>query len=111
METAPGPLARDGARLLGQYTLTAQDVLEARKFPDPAARSAWPVEFWDPETGPRYRYLPDGEFYEIPRRCLASERIANLFAAGGCISAETLALASVRVMGTCIALGEAAGRC
>ena len=33
----------------------------------------------------------------------------NLFAGGRCISATSQALASTRVMGTCMALGEAAG--
>jgi hypothetical protein len=36
--------------------------------------------------------------------------ISNCWCAGRCISATREALASTRVMGTCIALGEEAGR-
>ncbi|MFC1889400.1 FAD-dependent oxidoreductase [Thermodesulfobacteriota bacterium] len=99
---------RDGLRLEGEYVLTEEDVLQARQFPDGAVKGAWPIEFWHRERGPKYRYLKPGSFYEIPRRCLSSRRMENLFAAGRCISATPLALASTRVMGTCMALGEAA---
>ena len=100
----------EGLRLAGQWELDEASILAARKFPDGVARSAWPVEFWDPSAAaPGYAYPPDGDYAEIPRRCLRSRSIANLFAAGRCISASSRALAATRVMGTCMALGEAAG--
>lgn len=101
---------REGRRILGEYTLTEDDVLSARKFEDGVVRSAWPIELWDQERGPRFRYVPDGEFYEIPRRCLKVAAIGNAWAAGRCISATHLAHASTRAMGTCLSLGEQAGR-
>ena len=102
---------RDGRRLSGKYVLTADDVVGARKFDDPAARGAWPIEFWDQHKGPRYEYVPDDDWYEIPLRSLQSQSISNLLCAGRCISASTRALASTRVMGICMVLGEAAGVC
>ena len=108
--TSPDVLEREGARLRGDSTLSEADVLAARKFPDAIARAAWPVEFWDQRRGPRYRYLPPGEYYEIPRSCLRTREIANLWCAGRCLSATPHALASARAAGTCLALGEAAGR-
>ncbi len=99
---------REGLRMLGRYTLTKNDVLTAKKFADGVVKSAWPVEFWNQKTGPRYDYLKDGECYEIPARCLQSKDISNLFCAGKCISADAQALASARVTGTCLALGEQA---
>ena len=110
IESSPEVLEREGPRLKGLYTLTAEDVLEGRKFPDAVVRSAWPVEIWDPERGPTYRYLKAGEFCDIPLRCLKSAAAANLLCAGRCISATREALGATRVMGTCMALGEAAGR-
>jgi len=100
---------REGIRLLGEYVLTKKDVLKARKFPDPAARGNWPIEFWHPRYGPKLEYLNPGEYYDIPERCLKSKNIVNLIATGRCISATPEALASTRVMGTCISLGQAAG--
>jgi len=105
-ETAPRVAEREGLRMKGLYTLTEDDVLSARKYEDAAVRNAWPIEFWDSREGPRYQYLEDGEYYEIPFRCLRSKDVKNLFAAGKVISVSSKALASTRVTGTCLALGE-----
>ena len=48
--------------------------------------------------------------YDIPYRCLLPERVAGLLVAGRCSSMNHEAMASTRVMSTCMALGEAAGR-
>lgn len=100
-----------GGGLAGEWELDEATVLQARKFPNGVARNAWPIEFWDARgAGPFYAYPPDGDYYEIPRRCLRSGAVTNLFATGCCISASERALASTRTMGTSIALGEAAGK-
>ncbi len=101
--------ARDGTSLAGQYCLTARDVLGAVKFADGVVKSAWPIEFWDQRRGPVYRYLRPGDHYEIPLRCLLSRKYRNLISAGKCISVTGEALASTRVAGTCLSLGEQAG--
>jgi|GEM_PF-3526090 len=101
---------REGLRLQGEHVLTGQEVLSARKFPNPIAKGYWPIEFWHPKLGQKIKYLKVDKFYEIPLGCLKSKNITNLFATGKCISATPQALASSRVMGTCIYLGEAAGR-
>ena len=44
-------LEREGRRIKGAYTLTKEDVLAARKFPDGVVRNAWPIELWDREKG------------------------------------------------------------
>lgn len=49
--------------------------------------------------------------YGIPLGCLVSKDINNLMISGRCISMDSQALASVRVMPTCMAIGEAAGVC
>ncbi len=101
---------REGRRVLGEYTLTEDDVLSAAKFPDGVVRNAWPIELWDRERGAVYRYVPTGDYYEIPFRSLTVKGFANLFVAGRCISVSHEAHGSTRVMGTCLALGEQAGR-
>jgi hypothetical protein len=107
--TAQTVLDREGRRVVGEYILTEDDVLGARKFPDAVVKGAWPMEIWDRSRGTVYRYVPRGEYYEIPLRCLRVPAVANLLTAGRCISATPAALASTRVMGTCMALGEQAG--
>jgi hypothetical protein len=101
---------REGGRVRGEYTLTADDVRAGRRFPDAAARCAWPVEAWDARTGVTLEYLPSGVWYEIPLQALKVAGVSNLWTAGKCLSAEPLAQASARVAGCCWAMGEAAGR-
>ena len=103
-------LEREGRRIKGAYTLTKEDVLAARKFPDGVVRNAWPIELWDREKGTIYKYVPRGDYYEIPFRCLMVDGITNLLTAGRCISVTHEALGSTRVMGACMALGEQAGK-
>lgn len=105
-----GVLDREGRRIRGEYTLTEEDVLKARKFTDGVVKNSWPVELWDRSKGTLYRYLPDGDYYEIPFRCLEVKGFHNLLSAGRCISVTHEALGSTRVMGTCMALGDVAGR-
>jgi len=104
---AAEPGIRESFRWLGQYTLTAEDLLEGREFTDHAAFATWPMELRETTSGPRFRFLkkPAG----IPLRCLTSAEIGGVFFAGRCLSATHDALASVRVMGTCFATGQAAG--
>ncbi len=107
---APEIHQREGLRLKGKYTLTEKDILALKKFSKPAARGYWPLEFWHPKYGQQIKYLPENKFYEIPVDCLKSKNLENLFAAGRNISVTPQALASTRVTGTCIYLGEAAGK-
>jgi 2-polyprenyl-6-methoxyphenol hydroxylase-like FAD-dependent oxidoreductase len=108
-EMSPRVVDREGPRVCGEYTLSADDVLQARKFPDGVVRNAWPIELWDQERGPSYRYLEPGEHHEIPLRCLKPLGISNCWCAGRCISATREAIGSTRVIGTCVSLGEEAG--
>ena len=101
---------RAGRMIPGHYTLTGDDVLAGRKFPDAVARCAWPIEQWNSEGVVRCRYLPSGAWYEIPARALRSADITNLFMAGKTLSADADAIASARVMGCGLATGAAAGQ-
>jgi hypothetical protein len=101
---------RDGPRVRGRYRLTGEDVVTARRFDDAVARGAWPSERWSQDRGPRYRYVPAGACYDIPLRSLLSPRSDRVLFAGRSLSADDEAAASVRVMGICMATGEAAGR-
>jgi hypothetical protein len=108
--TAPQIGVRESRRSIGRYQLTREDVLTARKFEDGVARAGWPIELWeDGCLGASYEYLDDGEMYDIPLRCLQARDVDNLFVAGRCMSATHEALGSARVIGTCLAMGEAAG--
>ena len=68
------------------------------------------MEFRENTRGPRLRYPENNRPAGIPLRCLKPAGIDRLFVAGRCISTDHEAQASIRVMGTCFATGEAAGR-
>ncbi|MEB4592750.1 FAD-dependent oxidoreductase [Candidatus Thiothrix sp. Deng01] len=101
---------RDGGRIQGEYCLTEADVVTGRQFADAACQAAWPIEHWHPDKGVTLEYLPAGQSYAIPLRCLQVAGFRNLWAAGKCLSAEPRAQASARVVGTCWAMGEAVGK-
>lgn len=108
-ETSTGVFEREGRRICGEYTLTKEDVLGARKFPDGIVKNSWPIEIWEKNKGPIYQYLKPNDYYEIPFSCLKVKDMHNLLCAGRCISVSHEALGSTRVMGACMALGEQAG--
>jgi len=100
---------RESRRILGRYRLTAEDLLTGAAFPDAIAAAAWPMEMRETHTGPRLRYPAAGRAATIPLRTLRARDHDRLFVAGRCLSCTHEAQASIRVMGTCLATGEAAG--
>ncbi len=100
---------RESRRIFGRYRLTRADVLQAAKFDDAIAICGAPIEEHHGGEDTRWEYLPDGETYQIPIRCLLPEHVGGLLVAGRCLSAEHDAHASVRSMGQCMAMGQAAG--
>jgi len=101
---------RESRRIVGRYTLCAQDVLEGKQFDDAVARSAYPIDIHNPSgTGTTTQRLPPGASYEIPYRCLVPVNREQLLVAGRCISTTHEALASTRLTPTVMTLGQAAG--
>ena len=101
---------RETRRIIGDYQLTVDDVLSARKFDDAIARGAYPVDIHNPTgTGTVLKRLPPGEAYDIPLRCLMPQNAEGLIVAGRCISGTHEAHSSYRVMPIVMATGQAAG--
>lgn len=100
---------RETRRIRGRYWLTRDDVLSARKFPDAIAQCGAPIEEHHAGGDTKWEYLPDGETYDIPYRSLLPVGVENLIVAGRCLSASHDAHASVRSIGQCLAMGQAAG--
>lgn len=101
---------RETRRIVGEYVLTADDLLNAVKFDDAIARSGYPIDIHNPKgEGTVTKHLPPGETYEIPYRCLIPMTIENLLVAGRCISTTHEAVASTRLTPTVMTIGQAAG--
>lgn len=99
---------RETRRIRGDYWLTKEDVLAARKFPDAVAKCGAPIEEHHAGGDTKWEYLPDGETYDIPFRSLLPQ-VEGVIVAGRCLSASHDAHASVRSIGQCLAMGQAAG--
>ncbi|MEM3404365.1 MAG: FAD-dependent oxidoreductase [Nitrososphaeria archaeon] len=107
-----GPIigVRETRRIIGEYVLTGEDVLQARQFEDQIAKSGYFLDIHNPNgAGVQRAYIKGGASYGIPYRCLIPKKIDNLVVAGRCISTTFEAHASTRVMGPCMAIGQAAG--
>ncbi|WP_427180842.1 FAD-dependent oxidoreductase [Paenibacillus sp. TC-CSREp1] len=107
---APQIGIRESRRVIGHYALTQEDVVAGRKFDDVIARSGYPVDIHDPSgQGVTAAFIQGDGAYDIPYRCLLSQNISNLLAAGRCISTTHEAHATTRLTPSCMATGEAAG--
>lgn len=85
--------------------------MEARTFDDTVAVGAWYMEWHDSTADDwpiKFKAPPEGTF-EIPLRSLHSVDTENLFCAGRCADGDQAASSAIRVMGTALATGEAAG--
>lgn len=100
---------RETRRVHGRYRLTKEDVLSARQFDDQIGLCGAPIEDHHEGADTKWLYLPDGECVGIPYRTLLPQSAVNVLVAGRCFSASHDAHASVRSMGQCMAMGQAAG--
>lgn len=101
---------RTDLRPVGKYILTEKDVLSAKKFNNAIANGFWPIEEWGQHRTVKMQFFAENDHYQIPADCLISLNVNNLFFAGRGISADDKAIASARVMGTCLQTGYAAGK-
>lgn len=100
---------RETRRVIGEYTLTKEDLLAARKFDDVIAQCGAPMEDHHADSDTKWQYIPEGKVYQIPFRSLIPKGSINLLVAGRCLSATHDAHASVRNMAQCMATGMATG--
>lgn len=101
---------RDSRRIMGKYVLTNEDVLEGKEFQDAVAKSSYPIDIHDSDGVSSTIIKPKTGVFYIPFSSMVTNEFENLILAGRCISTEYEAHACIRVMITCMRLGEAAGR-
>ncbi len=108
-KTAPFLGIRETRRIVGQYMMTQDDVLSCRHFDDAIAVASYPIDIHRPGDED-CTLIWCGDCYDIPYRSLVPQGVDNLLVAGRSISATHEAMGAIRVMATCMAMGEAAGR-
>ncbi|MBR7165004.1 MAG: FAD-dependent oxidoreductase [Clostridia bacterium] len=111
-QIAPTIGIRETRRIRTVATLKVSHLVEAASFEDSIALSGYS---WDmpnpkkPSFQPYHGVKRKSRVTEIPYRALLPQGAENVLVVGRCIGAEREALGAVRVMGPCIAMGEAAG--
>lgn len=103
---------REGRRIHGVYTVTADDLRSGARHPDAVCRVNFgtDVHAVDPRTGTKADKVSfTSQPYDVPLRALISKDVDGLMMAGRCISGDFLAHSSYRVVGNAVAMGEAAG--
>lgn len=106
---APRVGIRETRRIMGEYVLTAEDVLEGRKFDDGVAKGSHHINLHGKGTDQVRIPVKHGRSYDIPFRSLIPQNIQNLFDAGCCFSSSREANGSARMMGPCLSMGQVVG--
>jgi FAD dependent oxidoreductase len=116
LEIAPQLGIRETRRLVGEATLSADDVLGCASFDDSIGVNGWPLELhvagdvewrWPPIPASRgYNQLP---FRMLLPKHESAAGALNVMAAGRCASMTHEGHSAARVSGACFVMGQAAG--
>ncbi len=99
---------RESRRIVGNYTLEVDKYIQAYKFDDSVARGAHLIDIHRAVDSQQDVQFLDKSGY-IPYSCMIRSGFDNIIVAGRCISVDKRSFGSTRVMGTAMALGQAAG--
>jgi 2-polyprenyl-6-methoxyphenol hydroxylase-like FAD-dependent oxidoreductase len=104
---------RESRRIMGDYMLTSDDVVQARKFEDVIGKSSFPKGGHHTAStktltlDENHEYPRDGGSHDIPYRCLVPKNVENLLVAGKPISTDRDAYQ--RFLQQTMVTGQAAG--
>ncbi len=108
-KVAPFMGIRESREIEAEYMLTGDDIVNSRRFDDVIACAGYPLDIHH-STGGDCTMVFTKDNHDIPYRCLVPKGVKNLLVAGRCSGYTHEAMAATRVMSTCMAVGEAAGR-
>jgi hypothetical protein len=112
---------REGRRVKGRYTVTADDIVAGKKHVDAVCRVNFGFDVHNVRPGAMFegedeiakevrRHREAGaKPYDIPLGALIAADVDGLMVAGRCISGDFIAHSSYRVTGNAVPMGEAAG--
>jgi len=107
---APHIGIRDSRRLVGKYVLTGSDIVNGKEFEDAVAVGGYPIDIHRTKNNSvEFKKIQGKGVYTIPFACLLPKEEKRLIVSGRCISVDNETFASIRVIPTVMAIGEAAG--
>jgi hypothetical protein len=102
------PGIRQTRTISGRSSISVADVRNGLRPADAVARCSWPIELHTNIADAHWDVFDDEHMHYVPLGAMTPVGLDNVAVAGRCIDAEPAALASVRVMGACFAMGKAA---
>jgi hypothetical protein len=107
--TGPQVGIRESRHPLARHMLNENEVVEGRGSDTIVARGAWYVERHNALGAAQIVNIGGPGYFGIPADALRAAQVRNLWLAGRITGADPVATASLRVMGTGFATGQAAG--
>ncbi len=98
---------RESAVIKGEYTITGEDYITAKRYPDAVCNSFYPIDLHG-DDGVAPRRLPDGAVPQVPMRALIPKGSDWMVVAGRTVSSDRLANSALRVQASCMATAQAA---
>jgi hypothetical protein len=111
LEIAPQVGVRETRRVLGDYQLSEDDVLQCASFDDTIGVNGWMIEeHVAGNVALKWQDIPNCRGYNhLPWRMLLVRDMDNLLVAGRCASMTHMGQSAARVSGACFVMGQAAG--
>lgn len=123
IDTAPLLGVRESRRIMCEYKVTGQDLVENRRFPDVVMRDMHALDAHHPtqpghikyvvyptaDGGVEHRYVMPGAFRDLPYRAFVTQKIDNLFVAGRNVSADFMGQSGTRLVMACLNMGQVTG--
>lgn len=103
---------RASRRIHGLYTITNEDIASGARFDDAVAWSNSSIDVHATKKGEAYNVFPDfrSKPFQIPFRACQAKDVDNLYMAGKCISGGFYPMASYRMTGNAVEMGENVAR-
>jgi len=104
---------RETRRIVGQYTITVDDIKALTIFEDSIGLGSAFIDIHNVDGAGMDKKagfcLPMGKYYSIPYRTMVPQKVKNIIVAGRCHSATHEAAGSTRWMSQAMVMGQAAG--
>ncbi len=106
ISSAPALGIRESRRIIGEYTLTADDIINGAQFEDAVANCTFHVDIHAKSNNGQITH--GIKPYQVPIRSLIPKGYKGIYVIGKAISGDRMAMASYRVTGNCFEMGEKA---
>ena len=105
--SAPVLGVRESRRIVGEYVITVEDIVNGARFEDAIASVTFSADIHTKSN--KGQKIIKVKPYDVPMRALIPKKYDGIVVAGRCISGTREAMASYRVTGNCCQMGENIG--